>query len=523
MAINWSADSVSIVVVPENSVLDSLRPIIQEWSEEGLLGPFLVLTPDQVVERPNEPTIIKTHVWAERDGAISEVELDLFELLAQTEFKVVRLIALRVIQKNSTITKAQTESLEKISDAVKRLLPMATGSMNETQVVVRLLKLNLIVAPSELHASGYDKAFEGNWDMHIVASPEDRSTPWTADALVRNDGRFLRFVMLHLASTAGLWSGLGVSPFELVEREKAKDGGKWLSRVFVNAILTDGLSRRVAAKVLDEIASATKDIYDAKIAINVPGTEIISPELIDQYVDWMVGQVFVLEDAVLSFNSPEDGVAPRKMNWMEWEQIKNFLHFAWDKLKVTPWWIWVWIRRRVGASLTQTFQGQEGLATVGIDPEDPMDLRDRTLALKLATTKELSSEAKKSMSAAGATRSGRSTPKLWSSIRRIVFGMLDGSDLTEFGIVENEGRVPVFAKTSQIIFDPSDTFQIPADYRKELRTEELSWDNLEQVDSLLKVANERVSAVRQKSGEVAAQIVAVEDEIESLNRQIRGY
>ena len=521
MAINWSSDSVSIVVIPESATLDLLRPIIQEWSEEGLLGPFLALTPDQV--GAGDQSVIKAHVWTEVDGAVVDQEVDLFEFLAQHEFRVVRLVALRVLADKREITDSEIDTLERISLAVQRLLPMATAAMNETQQVVRLMKLNLIVAPSDAHATGDEKLVKGTWDMNIVASPEDRSTPWTADALVRNDQRVHRFVMLHLATTAGLWSGLGVSPFELLSREKAKDGGKWLSRVFVNAILTDGLSRRVAAKVLDEIASATKDIYDAKIAINVPGTEIISPELVDQYVDWMVGQVFVLEDNVLSFNSPEKGKAPEKLNWLEWEQIKNFLVFSWDKLKVIPWWIWVFIRRRVGAKLTQTFQGSEGLATVGIDPNDPMDLRDRTLALKLASTKELSTEAKKSMSATGGARSGRSTPKLWSSIRRIVFGMLDGSDLTEFGITENDGRVPVFAKTSQIIFDPSDAFQIPSEYQKELGTKAVTWDNLEQVDSLIQIASSKVTTLRQRADELGRQISETDNEIDALQRQIRGY
>jgi hypothetical protein len=523
MAINWTSDSVSIVVIPQTSTLNSLRPIIQEWSEEGLLGPFLALTPDQVVSVGKEQSVIKAHTWSEVDGVIANLEIDLFEFLAQHEFRVVRLIALRVLLENGEIADSEIEVLDRISLSVQRLLPMATGAMNETQQVVRLMKINLIIAPTESHATGNEKLVKGAWDMNVVASPEDRSTPWTADAQVRDDQRFLRFVMLHLATTGGLWNGVGASPFELLSRERAKDGGKWLTRVFVNAILTDGLSRRVAAKVLDEIASATKDIYDAKIAINVPGTEIISPELVDQYVDWMVGQVFVLEDSVLSFNAPAKGEAPAKLNWLEWEQIKNFLIFSWDKLRVLPWWIWVFVRRRVGAKLTQTFQGGEGLATVGIDPNDPMDLRDRTLALKLASTKELSAEAKKSMSATSGARSGRSTPKLWSSIRRIVFGMLDGSDLTEFGITENDGRVPVFAKTSQIIFDPSDAFQIPSEYHKELRTEALSWDNLEQVDTLIQIASSKVSALRQKEDELARQISETDDQIDALQRQIRGY
>jgi len=331
----------------------------------------------------------------------------------------------------------------------------------------------------------------------------------------KGDERYARFAMMHLVSTAGIWNGLGISPFELVDRESVRDGSIWLSRVFVNAILTDGLSRRVAAKVLDEIATATKDIYDSKIAVQVRGTRPISPDEAEQWVDWMVGQTFALENSFLSFNPPERQPLPGKLNWLEWEQIKNFLLFSWDKLKVIPWWMYVWVRRLIGKKLTQTFQTDEGLAQVGISQMDPMDLRDQKLAYKLATIREYAATAKTAMSTTDAQRSAKGTPRLWASIRKLLFGMLDGSDLSEFGVSESEGLVPVFSNTSQVITDPADVFVIPKDHQSEIQIDKISWETIDQVNPLMELINERLKQLKNRQGVIHSKLGEINSEIQA--------
>jgi len=444
MSIVWDGKTISIVVVPDEGLLTTITPIIQEWTEEGLLGRFFLIGPSDVTTNQDELLTISAKVWAENSGELALQTVDLFEQVARYEFEVVRVVALRTLEKGSKITQEQNVLLNKVAIAVTNALPMANSRMNESQQVTKLMRLNLLVSPSKIPDKDYSLAFVSNWNMHIVASPEDRSTPWTADAMVKTDERYIRFVLMHLASTAGLWNGLGISPFELIDGDSAKDGGNWLSRVFVNAILTDGLSRRVAAKVLEEIATATRDIYNAKIAVQVRGTRPIPPEESDKWVEWMVAQTFALENSFLTFQKPDEVQAPNKLSWLEWEQIKNFLLFSWDKLKVIPWWMYVWFRRLIGRKLTQTFQSDEGLAQVGISQDDPMDLRDQELVYKLASIKEHSESARVAINTSEAQRSAKATPRLWSGIRRLLFGMLDGSDLTEFGIQESDGLLPVF-------------------------------------------------------------------------------
>jgi hypothetical protein len=324
----------------------------------------------------------------------------------------------------------------------------------------------------------------------------------------------------------GFWSGLGLSPVEIIDRDEFSNQGKWIGRVFVNAILTDGLSRRVSAKVLDEIAGATRDIYDTRIAISIPGTEVIPPSQIEHWVDWTVQNVFVLEDGALEFVSPIAFAAPAKANWMEWDQIKSFLKFSWDKLKVIPWWMWIWVRRRIGKKLTQTFHSDQGLAEVGISQHDAMDLRDLQLASKLVHIKNVAAQASAAMNSTATGRSGRSTPRLWSGIRRLVFGMLDGSDLSDFNLKPdptNENRVPVFASTSQLIVDPSEYFVIPVGMRDQYRAEKVSWEDLEQLTPIISDTRNQILGVQNLLDSQMVSINEVKAEIAAINTRLRGF
>lgn len=523
MAIIWDQNSISILVLPDKDLHKELYPIFQEWVSQGLLGRFLLIGSDDISLDEFGTVNLSCLIWGDGENGEDFYKVNLFDQIAQHEFKVVRLIALQSLDSTFGRNKNFSNELGQVASAVNAALPMANARLNETQQVTRFLKINLIVSPSNISAQDYSAAFVKNWDMHVIASPEDRSTPWTPDARVQVGERYLRFILTHLATTAGIWNGIGTSPFELVDRESSKDGAKWLSRVFVNTILTDGLSRRVAARTLEEIAISNKDIFDSNVAVQVRGTRPIPPEEVVQWIDWMIDQTFALEDSFLSFNAPIFKSAPGKLRWLELEQIKNYLLFCWDKLRVIPWWMYVWVRRLVGRKLTQAFQTDEGLAEIGINQDDPMDMRDQRLAYKLAEIKEYAESAKLAISATEAQRSWKGTPRLWAGIRKLLFGMLDGSDLTEFGISEAEGLVPVFSNTGQVITDPSDGFKIPAIFQNETGIEEINWSNIDQVDSLVNASEEKIKVLRTKQTSISTEIDKLKREIDSLDANSRGY
>jgi len=191
-----------------------------------------------------------------------------------------------------------------------------------------------------------------------------------------------------------------------------------------------------------------------------------------------------------------------------------------------PWWMWIWVRRKIGKKLTQTFHSDQGLAEVGISQHDAMDVRDLQLATKLVHIKNVAAQASAAMNSTPVGRSGRSTPRLWSGIRRLIFGMLDGSDLSDFGLKPNpanENRVPVFASTSQLIIDPSEYFEIPAGMRDQYRAEKVSWEDLEQLSPIIADTRNQIAGVQSLIDAKQASINEINDEISSINARLRGF
>jgi hypothetical protein len=515
MSTEWNRETISVVLFPSNELYAELSPLILEWTNEGLLGPFLAVTPSMVKQVANEPISISVETLGlNQEGEYTTFTLDAFEQLAQREYGVVRIVGVHALRPGHKVDEKQGRQYEEAMDYLVKALPMAAGGTFLNEQGTRVLRINLVVAPTELHSENFGAAFKGPWNMHVIASPEDRRTPWTGDSLVKDNDKYSRFTLMHLATTAGLWNGLSVSPYELLDQESASTGSFWLSRVFVNAVLTDGLSRRVAARVVEGIASSSTDIYDSKIGIAIPGTELISDDLVDQYVDWMVAHVFNIEGGVLGFTRPQEQTPPQQENWYEWTQLKSFFIFSWDKLKVIPWWMWVFVRRAVGRKMTATFQGSEGLAQVGISQSDPMDMRDRILARKLVEIVNTQSTARDALNAPLRRNSSKTTPTLWSGIRRLVFGMLDGSDLREFGIEAKDGRVPVFARTGQILTDPNESIEVPEILRKRLRQEKIVLGTAASNPDLQRALNEGISNTK-------ARINALEEQL--VNQNHGGY
>ena len=82
-------------------------------------------------------------------------------------------------------------------------------SANILEQSTDLKHATLICAPTEFQLRQRVDWASGEFGVVVVASPEDRSSPWSGDAFVRENERFVGFTLMHLASVAGLWNGVG--------------------------------------------------------------------------------------------------------------------------------------------------------------------------------------------------------------------------------------------------------------------------------------------------------------------------
>lgn len=503
----WNGRSLTIVALPTAETSDVLH-VMKVWASDRLLGNFLFLTPEQIETIDGQPLKVIASVFGIDDlGEIKELKVDLFQELARNEFDVVRLMAVQVLDGETDEISVFNDSINLLAQYVEKSLPLPSSKDDAFVKKTKLFKINLLVAPTEAHQARYKSAILDNWNLNIVASPEDRSTPWTGDAFVRPDERFPRFVAMYVASIGGLWNGLGSGPFEIMERENSQQGTIWVARAFVNSVLTDGLSRRIAARALQEIGNPDSETFDQVIGVEIPGTVMIPDQDAERWVDWMVKIVFSLDSGALTFKNPLNDIAPQKERWYELQQIKNFLAFCWDKIKAIPWWMWIWIRRLLGRTLTNVFQGSTGKAVVGISQDETIDSRDKLIVDKVKSIGELSNLAKKALATPHLSSTSKSNPELWKGIRSLVFSMLDASNRGQFMSQEDGQRIPVFSRVSQVIEDPQKKWRVDSVLETSLNFNEISWSNLEKLHEVSSAYKSHLDVLRKKKDDLTQQLL----------------
>lgn len=512
----WPDAKASIVLLPSGEQGKSLLSLAGEWTKMGLLGPALWVLPERVDElHDGPPRIDAVVIGIGRDQEIAEVRLDLFEALAQEALSVVRLVKLRSALPERELDALQDGIADRVREYVRKSMPMPNPAANITEQATELKHATLICAPTEFQLRQRVDWASGEFGVVVVASPEDRSSPWSGDAFVRENDRFVGFTLMHLASVAGLWNGVGRGSFELYRREESGHQSVWISRVFVNAVLTESLGRRTAAQVLSEAARPDSLLVDASVSAPPEGTAFIDDVHVSGYVDDMVAGALRLDDGTLGFRKPQESGAPGKRRVGFWAQLGRFLAFAGDKLARMPYWAWRWISSAASRRLTRSLHTDEGAELVGSQIDDAFDVRDQILLAEARRIKDSEQAARAQVNAPAGVAHLRTTPRLWMRLRELVFGSLDGSaDLSELGFAPIEGSVPVFGRVSDVLALPTDPWRASREEVPEGFPSEVDWyalaldDPREQLEHHLREATRRriesTSAIAVLTSEIAA-------------------
>jgi hypothetical protein len=121
-----------------------------------------------------------------------------------------------------------------------------------------------------------------------------------------------------------------------------------------------------------------------------------------------------------------------------------------------PFFAWLWVLKKLANLFNQLFQrGDQGAAQV-VSPEEHADLLDKELLNKFDEVFEVKRLADQALVSPVGRSSLRSTPGLWERIRKLVFGFMDGSNLSQFGVSKSENGWPVFYRVTSSFPDPSD-------------------------------------------------------------------
>ncbi|MCU1479083.1 MAG: hypothetical protein JWQ64_3776 [Subtercola sp.] len=461
----WAEGAVSIILLPSGEQGASLAALAEQWVGLSLLGPALWVEPERVSMLPDSPPSIRA--WAlgvDGNHEIQRIDVDLFEALAREPLTLVRLVKVRSATPSREQDALQDAIAQTVSDYITLSLPSVNPDYSHLKAHTELLKVNLICAPTEFQLRQRVEWAENDQGITLVASPEDRSSPWAGDAFVRDNDRFVGFALMHIATVSGIWNGVPNGSLDLFEREASAASGIFMPRVFVNGVVTDGLARRVAAQVLTQAADPNSALIDPSRGVPADGTAAIPDDRIDDYVGAMVDAAFALDDAKLSYHRPSvDRVVPRERVGA-FRQLGMFIAFSFEKLVWMPHWFFAWIRSGFAGMLHNTFQGETGRLEVVSGFEEKVDTRDKLLLATRSAVLEAEMKAHDALHSPAAASALRSTPRLWTGLRELVFGSLDGSaDLTSRGFTPIEDKTPVFGRVSDVLPDAHDEWVFPAD------------------------------------------------------------
>lgn len=479
----WLDAKASIILLPSGEQGKELIQLAENWAEVGLLGPALWVHPEQVSAQDAAPPLIQaTVVGVLPDKSLVKIDVDLFEQLAREDLDVIRLVKVRSATPSRESDEVQDNIVKFIDDYLNYAMPAPDRKMSNLEARSALDVITLICATTEFKAQKRLTQRQRGSGVTILAAPEDRSSPWSTDAFVRDGDRFGGFMLMHLATVAGIWNGLPVGTMELAEANRPAGSGVWISRVFFSGVLTDGLARRVAADVLQSASEPTHTLESAPT-----GTAYIEDEVLDEYVQWMVEYMMTLDDAILTFKNAEVPEEPGQADIGIWAQIAHFFGFAGQRFIQIPFWIWRFIKGGFSRRVQEKLQGDGGLATINLELQrEQLDRRDLMILDMFTRIKEMQEQANISMQAPVSLTQVRSTPALWSKIRDLVFGTLDGGSGrpdSGFPLVGDDVR-PIFRSVSHVLTHPDSVWSFPdgAELPEGIPTS-FTWNNLEKASA----------------------------------------
>jgi hypothetical protein len=448
----------------------------------GLLKNSIWVFPDKKISetKSGPPQVPAKVLGSAKAGNVTEVDQELFSLLSQYEIRKIRVITVRQAAGDLEFDELQDLFAEKIADYVDKSVPPHSTSDKSDNDDFGLMKFNLVTAPTEYKEDRASEYMDPIYNAHFVASPEDRSAPYSSDAFIREEAsssQFAGFTLLHAASLGALWQGIAKGTFELAGTKRLHQDEVFVSRVFASAILTDGLVLRASARVMEKIGDSSLGLSAISQGLATQGSYPIPENQIDAWVDFMVDAVFSFENAHLQYRRSDIVPDPEKLKLSFGRQTLDFLKFTLDRLLSMPKYIWWWTKRKSIQLFTNLLQaGGKGSAEVG-QVHELLDPRDQILRERYDAVFERKEEAERALVSPVGRTSEVSRPELWERIRKLVFGMLDGSNQHLFGIEKGENGNPIFYNLADLFPDPNYTIEVNVSSDGE--DVQLGWDSYE--------------------------------------------
>ncbi|GMA93075.1 hypothetical protein [Homoserinibacter gongjuensis] len=459
------------------------------------------------------------------DGELLEDEVDLFEMLAVESISRVRLVKLRSPAQDSHADEQQDDASDIVSRYVAHSIPQLHPSASNSTDAVELIRMSLICTPTQVQLDERLRGAENDSSVVVVASPEDRATPSAGDAFVRENERFDGFVLMHVATLAGLWRGTPIGTLEMFERESSAAQSIWIQRVFVRGVLTKGIARRAAAEVLERLIEHRGSVAAAGVTVTPQGTAVIPAERVPLYIDKMLEAAVSLDDSALAFRPPQIDREPDRESVGVWQQLGMFARFSGGKLARIPHWTWLWFHDLFARGVAKELQGADGYRQVALLLDQEPDAMDRRLLLSIERLQAPATPTGAPLSVMAPT--DHVAPRLWAGLRKLIFSAVDGSANLDETFSPIDGRVPVFDSLDPIAPDPRGGWEHPSPPRG--FPARVTWADIRRDDSLrnrllavVQAAAARRDAARVEHAQAASAAEAIKSDLATVQADLLG-
>lgn len=520
----WRDSGLTIVVLPSGEQGDRLYEVAKLWTELKMLAPAMWVRQellDPIVDGPPKQTAVV--LGNKLGGSTDEVNVDLFQQLARQPLSLVRLLVVRSAVPNAAFDEKQDALVNLLSQYLDWSMPATIGASEATESVTSFVKLNLLTAPTEHTVTEGSRYVNHLFNANFFAATEDRATPTSGDAFVRYDSKTLKFAgftMMHVASLGALWTGLPLGTHELVKPGVWMGDKVYVSRVFLSAILTDGLARRASARVLESAGDANSGFVDLSIGLPIEGTVPIPDSGYEKWVAWMVDLSFTFDGEVLKYKAPTPSDESKALDLTVLGQISEFFRFCLDKMLRVPYFALIWLYRALVRSLNLIFQGGSKGSSLIAEPKERMDKRDQLVLEKLESVQETKAQADAALVSPVTPSHVRSTPELWNKIRRLVFGMLDGSNLEQFGVTKGDNGWPIFYKVAAVFNDPSQKLTVLNPESQDAEQMDLDWNAVARVPEINGQFHAKTRTLELENQKTLEQLVGIRQQIDSKSLRI---
>lgn len=410
-------DGKRTLLFAEEQLAGQLLPVAEAWVSSWLIDPF-ILVPVPAGARGGPLVTRMPATVVGRDGV---KQVDVFDLLAQGEYELIRFLALQAIDPGRP-------SLDR-----DVLVEYAISLQQASSPATRFWRLNLMVYPTAVAPDRPLERLVQGWEANVIAAPENRSSDRSFDAFVVAEGRkdYVGHLLGNAATAGAMWCGMDAGPYD----ERTPSGGAAtlvaLQRTFVRAVVADDFLIRVARSGLDRLI-ADESPFDDPILMaggHMIAHQVVPESQLGRVVDVMVDVMMEAPPGrALSYRMRDRAlpvtVTPRKVGVLE--AIRSFGRFSVDKLVTVPRFLFYRGQQNIADRFTRTLHGDEGDAKVVLGRDPIGDLGEFVRDLQQADQEKAEVLAQLERNLVDIDFSDAQYRELWSAMRTLAFGMYDG-------------------------------------------------------------------------------------------------